>query len=271
MKSVIVLIDYENVPALQIDPTTDIEYRLYIFIGQNQKSIPTDTLIKISTVSKQPTFIQICGNSKNNLDFHLCAELGILHVQEPVSTEFIILSKDTGYDALIAYFAATKGRQVTRQENLLFPVQTPLPVPHVLNQPLLTERLPVLQDRSEEMAQRYRERLLTMASAKRPRKAQTLKNDIRSFLKKEQLTAKEFNQVYQHLIHKKIVMVDTSSNKVSYQKQGQKPSKKTQTGNVTQKKEPTRSPPKMSHNATPLSKEAEDKRDVLALYSGMGL
>jgi hypothetical protein len=274
MKYVIVFIDYENVPELHIENDGEIEYRLYIFIGQNQKSVPTEILMKISTYSKHPTFIQICGTSKNNLDFHLCAELGILHAQEPLSTEFIILSKDTGFDPLISYFMTKKGRQVTRKESLSAHGVSKMSVPKATIS-INKENIPSSGGTIERMAQSYSEHLLAVTPAKRPRKVQTLKNDIRNFLKKENVTTTEVEQVYQTLMNKETFTSDTNSNTVSYHSHSPKKPKKTQPKSTVKKAIQAHSTKPETIQQTREQKahqeESENKRRILVPNSGMGL
>jgi hypothetical protein len=56
--------------------------------------------VKSQKLGNQIEWIQINGNGKNALDFHIAFELGRL-AQKEAKSFFHIISKDTGYDPLV--------------------------------------------------------------------------------------------------------------------------------------------------------------------------
>lgn len=104
---VYLLIDYENVqPAVKTIAKwpKDGTVKILIFLGQAQAKVPDK--IK-QAVGKNAEFIQIDGQGKNALDFHVAFYLGQLAEKHPAAN-FGVISKDTGFDPLIKHLTARK-------------------------------------------------------------------------------------------------------------------------------------------------------------------
>lgn len=102
MKTVL-LIDFENVqevPLESIDPGS-IEVRLYV--GKSQNRVPFELASAAQRLGEAFSWHKIAGEGKNNLDFHIAFELGKLSAGPDRDCEYVILSKDTGYDHLLEY------------------------------------------------------------------------------------------------------------------------------------------------------------------------
>ena len=107
MKNNYVLIDYENVQAIELDKIHGLDLNVWIFTGENQKKIPTDLVQNLLKVDPKPTLVIIDGNGKNALDFHIAYYLGELATKDP-NGFFHIISKDTGFDPLISHLKQKK-------------------------------------------------------------------------------------------------------------------------------------------------------------------
>ena len=107
-----VLVDFENVQPENTDFTQDETVELLIFIGKSQTKLPTDLVLAVKALGNRADYIRMEGSGKNALDFHIACYLGQLTTQAP-DAKFFIVSKDTGFDPLIAHLA-TKGRSVKR-------------------------------------------------------------------------------------------------------------------------------------------------------------
>ena len=95
----VVYIDYENLPGVHIE---DVEgTKFLIFIGENQKKIPTDTIVRMQPLGERVEWISISGVGRNALDFHIAYYLAKYHTNNTVT--HYILSKDAGYDPLIKH------------------------------------------------------------------------------------------------------------------------------------------------------------------------
>ena len=95
----IIYVDFENVPNVEIRETTGT--RILLFIGQSQKRLSTSIVKAIQPLGKNVEWIQINGSGKNALDFHIAYYLA-MHKAQP-DTEHCIVSKDAGFDPLIAH------------------------------------------------------------------------------------------------------------------------------------------------------------------------
>lgn len=100
-------VDFENVHKhIPIEEIARGNHQQVILFVGNQQMIPNEWLV----VDYNLTVIRIGRSSKDNLDFHLSAYLGMAHVGRDSSVRFVIWSKDTGFDDLIEHFKMRKRR-----------------------------------------------------------------------------------------------------------------------------------------------------------------
>lgn len=100
-RKVTLLVDYENVQKLDLSKVQE-EIEIKIFLGQTQSKIPVELVQTIQRFGANVEWIKVQGNGNNSLDFHIAFYLGSL-VKEDCRTSFVILSKDKGFDPLIAH------------------------------------------------------------------------------------------------------------------------------------------------------------------------
>ena len=107
MKQNYVLIDYENVQPEAIS-ALDLEYfKVIVFVGATQSKVTYEVAIAIQKLGNKAEYIKIAGNGPNALDFHIAFYIGRISAKEP-DTYFHIVSKDTGFDPLIAHLKTLK-------------------------------------------------------------------------------------------------------------------------------------------------------------------
>lgn len=99
-----ILIDYENVKAIDLGPIADKPYHLMVFVGASQHKISTDFAMQVQDL-RAAEYVRISGNGHNALDFHIAYMIGRLAEREP-DASFHIVSKDRGFDPLITYLKA---------------------------------------------------------------------------------------------------------------------------------------------------------------------
>ena len=101
-------IDSENVGDnwISLLETVAEEDEILVFYTANSPHMNYKNLITLKNSPKDVTFIECCEGS-NALDFQLCTELGY-RVHEIGDFEFIIVSNDTGYDAVVKYWKKRK-------------------------------------------------------------------------------------------------------------------------------------------------------------------
>jgi hypothetical protein len=114
--SELVFVDFENVQSFDLS-TLDEKTKIYIFVGRQQKKIPFELVSSAQRRGGAIEWIQISGQGRNALDFHIAYYLGELNQTAPKDVRFTVLSKDTGYDPLIQHLLAF-GRQCKRINSL---------------------------------------------------------------------------------------------------------------------------------------------------------
>lgn len=95
-----ILVDFENVHESNYKELLSQDVHLKVFLGESQNKIPTELVLGIQDAAGLGRLIQISGNGKNALDFHIAYELGRIFSNDK-NAECVIVSKDTGYDPLI--------------------------------------------------------------------------------------------------------------------------------------------------------------------------
>ena len=111
MKQNYVLIDYENVQPEAISALDQEYFKVIVFVGATQSKVTYEVAIAMQKLGNKAEYIKIAGNGPNALDFHIAFYIGRISAKEP-DTYFHIVSKDTGFDPLIAHL-----------KNLKIPVQ----------------------------------------------------------------------------------------------------------------------------------------------------
>ena len=115
MSQTFLLIDYENVRDLALASIPD-KYHVLIFVGKSQNTIPFAMASEAQRLGSRLEWVKIEGDGRNNLDFHLTFYLGQLSDKHP-DAEFVVLSKDKGFDAVLKH-ATAHGHRCSRSESL---------------------------------------------------------------------------------------------------------------------------------------------------------
>jgi len=123
-------------------------------------------------------WLKIDGNGRNALDFHIAYYLGS-QVEKNRSNEYIILSKDKGFDPLVRYVA--KQNVKCKRINSIIEIVSPR--------------------KAKDHDQEYRkviENLSKIEKGKRPRKRNTLKQHVKALLGKT-LMDERLNEIIDQL------------------------------------------------------------------------
>ena len=70
-----IYIDYENLPGVEVEDIEDAT--ILIFLGENQKKIPTETIRRTQPMGDRVEWITISGAGRNALDFHIAYYLRV--------------------------------------------------------------------------------------------------------------------------------------------------------------------------------------------------
>ena len=113
MSQRLVLVDYENVQALDV-ATIPGDVRVHVVLGAKQKSVVAKVEAKLKPLGDRATVNRIKTLAPNAVDFCIAYYLGEELTQRP-DTGCIVLSKDKkGFDPLVAHLTKERRRQVRR-------------------------------------------------------------------------------------------------------------------------------------------------------------
>ena len=180
----VLLIDFENVQKIDLEYLERKDCKVFIFIGSSQNKLPFDLVRSAQRLGTKVEWIKIDGTGSNPLDFHIAYYLGTQVAKNP-SNEYLILSKDKGFDPLVRY--------VVRQKVICKRITN------------VTEIEPAKQSReSSKEYQKVVANLSKIEKAKRPRNKRTLKQHIKTIIGKAG-TDEMFEQIIFRLIQEKII------------------------------------------------------------------
>ncbi len=113
------LIDYDNtvvrgITVIERLRSTD---RLIILYGPKTGSVPFEDMVKMTSSPAAVEFVRTTKTAKNYLDFQLSTYLGYL-VAKRASQEYYIISRDSGFDAVLDFWQEKEVR-ISRFVNLL--------------------------------------------------------------------------------------------------------------------------------------------------------
>jgi hypothetical protein len=126
MSESVLLVDYENIGKLDLAAIPD-GVRVPFFFGASQRSVPTDFLKAALKLGERFVPIDIEGQGKNALDFHIAFYLGEYLVRSP-DTPCVILSKDKGFDPLVRHLLR-RGFAVRRANTMAEALSGSAPAP----------------------------------------------------------------------------------------------------------------------------------------------
>jgi hypothetical protein len=160
MADSVLLVDYENIGKLDLG-AVPAGVRVPFFFGASQRSVPTEFLKAALKLGERFVPIDIEGQGKNALDFHIAFYLGEYLARSPQSP-CVILSRDKGFDPLIKHLVR-RGFAVRRANSIAeaLPSVAP-PAVTVSHQPstLLDDALSVLAAAQKSRRPRKRKGLV---------------------------------------------------------------------------------------------------------------
>ncbi len=194
MRTNYVLIDYENVQPAALAALEKEHFKIIVFVGANQTKVNYGVADTLQRLGQKATYVKISGNGSNALDFHIAYYIGQLAAADKDGF-FHIISKDTGFDPLIAYLK-TKKIYACRSTDI-----GDMPIVKAANSKSPSEKV-------EFVAANLRQR-----GASRPRTVKTLTSTIGSLFQKA-LAEDEVSKLLQGLQKKGYITVNAT--RVSY-------------------------------------------------------
>lgn len=195
MRTNFVLVDFESVQPEVLDGLDSEFFQLLIFVGANQAKLSFDVAASVQALGDRARYIRIAGNGPNALDFHIAFYIGELAAADPTAF-FHIVSKDKGFDPLIAHLKARKilsGRVASIQE---------IPLVKTSTAQSLAAKVACVADR------------LGQPNMSRPRAVQTLSSTIKSLFPTADLDEQAIQSIIAALQKQGTVGIDGT--KVSY-------------------------------------------------------
>jgi hypothetical protein len=194
MKNNYILIDYENVQPKSLSILNGHDFRVIVFVGENQTKIPFELASALQVLGSKASYVKIGGNGPNALDFHIAFYIGQLAEKDP-DAYFHIISKDSGFDPLIKHM---KGRKIyaQREKDL-----AEIPLLRISSTSSIEEKIEAIV------------KSLTARGHARPRKVKTLANTINALFMKK-LEEGELMALIELLKKRGIIVVENE--KVSY-------------------------------------------------------
>src|SRR5437762_4992111 len=124
MPDSVLLVDYENIGKIDLG-AIPAGVRVPFFFGASQKSVPTEFLKAALRLGERFVPIDIEGQGKNALDFHIAFYLGEYLTRSP-GTSCVVLSKDKGFDPLIRHLVR-RGFTARRANSMAEALRSPPP------------------------------------------------------------------------------------------------------------------------------------------------
>lgn len=194
MRTNYILIDYENVQPAAMNVLEQEHFKVIIFVGANQVKVSFEVASALQRMGAKATYIKIAGSGSNALDFHIAFYIGQLAASEP-DAYFHIISKDSGFDPLLAHLKSKKILASRVRE------VTDIPIVKTANSKTLPEKIAVILAN------------LKQRGASKPRTVKTLSSTINSLFQKN-LSETELASLLHQLREQGIISV--SGTKVSY-------------------------------------------------------
>lgn len=102
MKTTYVMVDFENVQPRNMGLLKGGPFRIKVFLGASQGKVSLEMAQALQAFGENAEYIQVMGNGKDALDFHIAYYIGRLSAEDPEAS-FSIISRDTGFDPLIKH------------------------------------------------------------------------------------------------------------------------------------------------------------------------
>ena len=194
MRTNYVLIDYENIQPSALSALDKEFFKVFVFVGASQAKVNFDVVEALQRLGSNGEYIKISGNGPNALDFHIAYFIGKLAAQDEAPF-FHIISRDTGFDPLIAYLKAKK-IYACRSRSI-----HDIPIVKLSNSNSLSDRLSAVVSN------------LKQRGNSRPRTPKTLSSTVNSLFQKS-LTDRELAGLMKALEEQGYIVV--SGNKITY-------------------------------------------------------
>jgi hypothetical protein len=154
-----IFVDFENVHEVEHSVIGQESVRLTLLLGPNQKKLDADLVEKLLQHASSVHLVRLTNSGRNALDFTLAYYVGRAAVLDP-SGFFHIISRDTGYDPLVAHLRsnavqARRHPDFASLQSLLHPSAPPASRPAIPPAPVPAKNVatPKLSKAAKQQAQ----------------------------------------------------------------------------------------------------------------------
>lgn len=176
-----VFVDLENVKSIDATVIGGKNLTLHLFLGPQNKKLDVEVVERLLENSQAVKLVRSPKSGKNALDFVLAYHLGQAVLADPKGY-FHIVSKDTGFDALVD-FLKSKHVKVKRHPDWSGLHFTSTPKPAIAPVPKVPAK-PVLSEAAEKLLENLRK-----SPKNRPKKEKTLITHAMNFTGKDKAEA----------------------------------------------------------------------------------
>jgi len=195
-----IFVDFESVQDIDLTLIDSKPVKVFLVIGEQQNKMNVELMMQVHRFHDQVEMIKLQCTGKNALDFVLAHHTGRQKAADPDG--FIhILSKDKGFDALVAYLQEEQTGGAARSTEF-----AKIPV-------LANERQPMPLDRMKQV-KAHLGKMKRGGTDSRPKKRKTLCSKIQEVFQK-QLSDEEVHAVITGLEQKRWIKI--VEDKVAYQ------------------------------------------------------
>lgn len=120
-------VDYENVQSVGLDGLDELtdQDKVTILYSTHADSMKIDIVKQLQNTNAQISFVEADTGTTNALDFQL---ITLLFIELNAEDEFLIVSKDTGFDAAIKMAKRQEYSNVRRVRNIRDEAETEVPL-----------------------------------------------------------------------------------------------------------------------------------------------
>ncbi|MGH9721420.1 MAG: PIN domain-containing protein [Bryobacteraceae bacterium] len=210
MKNNFLLVDFENVQPKNVGGLNGRPFKIKVFVGANQAKIPFETARALQAFGPGAEYVQIDGNGKNALDFHIAYYIGRLAAENP-NASFYVITKDKGFDPLIKHLKA-RGVSCQRSSSIGDVLEVKISgsksIPDTVSKGKMSDSKSIPEKVDAVMQN------LTKRRSGQPRTLKTLRGTIKALFR-DKLTDTDLDAVIEQLTKRGLVKV--ADGKVSYE------------------------------------------------------
>jgi hypothetical protein len=193
MRKNYILIDYESVQPDDLSIVQGEHFKVIVFVGATQSKVSFEIASSLQKMGDRAAYVKISGAGHNALDFHVAYYIGVIAAKQ-ADAYFHIISKDSGFDPLLAHLKAQKvsaRRSVSINDIPIF----------------MAENTKNAEDRVGIIVGDLKRR-----GSSRPRAVKTLSSTINAMFQKR-LSAQDIDELIEALRQKGFVKVDGAKDK----------------------------------------------------------